>query len=259
MMIYMDQRLDLTTLVVVFLFIVGCIALSLTARTLKIAPDRLKIRRLLHDEDGAVYSLSLVLALPFYVLVIATIAECALMITVKLGTINAAYAASRAAIVWKAAEVDSTKQDAMIHLAAAQAMTPFASSKLMHLEPTGPANSIASVAGDDYYQAYRAYSAGNAPPDYLKRKLQFALAATEVKIEETSHAAGHDFEADLRVTVTYEKPIDLPVIGRFLGAIASWSGAKFFTRRIESTLVLQKEAPKSASRTLGINYDSWNY
>ncbi len=145
------------------------------------------------------------------------------MIVVKLGTMNAAYAAARSAIVWKAAEVDPDRQDEMIHWAAAQAMTPFASSAQRHLEPTGDAFPNADAGARADYDAYRAYSGGGAPSNYLARKLRFAPAATEVEIETDDLALEPDYTANLRVTVTYEKPIDVPLVGTFMGSRATWA------------------------------------
>lgn len=255
---YRFEHLQYETMGVVVIGVFCMVLLVLTTRSARLCPSRLRFTTFLKGDRGAVYPLSLALALPFYALLLATITECALMIVVKLGTMNAAYAAARSAIVWRAAEIDPGRQQARIHLAAAQAMTPMASSKEIHLQPI-PLAIGNEFQADAFYAAYRTYSDGEAPRDYLARKLRYAMAATEVEIEEVSNGVDRDFTSDLHVTVTYEKPIDLPVVGTFLGSQASWPGARFFTRRIETSLVMQKEGAKSSTRTLGINYDSWNY
>lgn len=223
-------------------------------RRAMVAVKDLRFSSFCRNADG-VYPLSLVLALPFYCLVIATIVECALMMVVKVGTMNAAYAAARSAIVWRGSEASGPHQYRMIRLAASQAMVPYASSKPLHLQPTGARPSDFSSIASPFFDAYETYSGGGASQGYIDRKLQFALAATRVDVQEETQP-GLDYTSDLRVTVTFEKPVDLPVVGTFLGSRASWGGARFFSRRIQSTVVLQKEGAKSKTRTLGIEYDS---
>ena len=61
------------------------------------------MRRLANDEDGAAYTLSYVMVIPVYALLICLIIESVLMLTAKLGTVYAAYAAARTASVWSSA------------------------------------------------------------------------------------------------------------------------------------------------------------
>ena len=57
------------------------------------------LRRLASDEDGAAYTLSYVMVIPLYALLICLIIESVLMMTAKLGTVYSAYAAARTASV----------------------------------------------------------------------------------------------------------------------------------------------------------------
>jgi hypothetical protein len=243
--------------------VVGLLASA--ALVLLARPGRFPVRRqaltpLLRGERGAAYSLSLVMVLPFFMLVLALIVEVTLTMLVKIGTLYAAYAAARAALVWLPAEVPLQRRDEMIQLAAAQALTPFASAKPHHLAPTGRAGRVGEAGDQAFYAAFERYDNGRAPLEYLARKRQFALAATQVKVEVINSPRDPRLAfAVARVTVTYEKPIDLPIIGIVLGRRASWAGAQFFSRRIESTVQLPIEGPRSRSQTLGIRYDSWNY
>ena len=239
--------------------IIACIALIVMTRKLSIRCVRFSPSRLIADDDGAAYSLSLVLALPFYMLVLAVIAECALMLVVKLGTFHAAYVTTRSAIVWQGSDAEPQQKQQKIHLAAVQAITPFASSRELNVQPTNPLTSAGSETAGNLVAAYQNYSGGQMSAGYFRRKMRYAFAATKVTIVQHDNINGRDYTQDITVTVTYEKPIDLPVVGRFLGQRASMPGAGFFTRKIETTLKLEKEGPKSATRTLGINYDSWNY
>lgn len=211
------------------------------------------------DQRGAAYSLNLVMIAPFYTLLIAVIVECTLMMIVKIGVTYAAYSAARSAIVWMPAEVDRARQEKMVHLAAAQALTPFASSSPLHVAGAGRAGYVGGPEDQAYYRAYRAYANGDAPADYLSRKRQYALAATQVLTQVTpARRFGDPMERDVTVTVRYHMPFHVPGVGRIFGSLPPWSGARFYTRTIESTATLQLENPVSRRRTLGIRYDSWN-
>ena len=61
------------------------------------------LRRLAVEEDGAAYTLSYVMVIPVYALLICLIIETCLMLTAKLGTVYAGYAAARSASVWSSA------------------------------------------------------------------------------------------------------------------------------------------------------------
>jgi Flp pilus assembly protein TadG len=238
-------------------FAIGCLVIVLLAWFGPRGRRRLDIRGLVNGEDGASYTLSMAFVIPIYVLMIAMITECAVMMVVKLGTMNAAFAAARAACVWQPAEITPKRREEMVHLAAAQALAPFASSRDVHLQPTGYAGQIGSQANRDFAAAYLRFSGGSAPFEYLAKKRLYALAATTVELEAIH--PNDPAKAAINVTVTFEKPIDFPIIGVVLGERASWPGARFFSRKISSTTMLHLEIPKSTSRRLGINYDSWEY
>lgn len=227
------------------------------ARSWTSSTTQLHCRDLLFGEEGAAYTMSVAIVIPFYVLMIATIIELSLVMVVKLGTLNAAYAAARAASVWQPAEIDPQLRERMVHLAASQALAPFASSKELHLEPTGRLSEVGNDEDDAFREAFLRFSDGFADGAYMPRKRQYALAATEVEMEFIKPDVPS--EAAVKVTVTYQKPIDLPVIGHLLGRRASWPNSYFFTLPVVSTAAMQLEIPKSTSRTLGIRYDSWEY
>lgn len=216
---------------------------------------RWNVRKLAEEETGASYTLSLVLVMPIYIFLICLIIECTLMLVVKTGTLYAAYAAGRSAIVWVPAESnDPDHAQVEVTRAAVQALTPFASGRDAHRAGTPLAGkpTSSSADGNGYYEAYRQYTDGKAPREYVVAKYQYAELATRVTIEPESDAAN----SNLKVSVEYEMPINVPGIGRFLGQSPSWPGARFLTRKISSSVVLEKEGPQSANQLLGIQYDS---
>jgi hypothetical protein len=56
--------------------------------------------------------------------------------------------------------------------------------------------------------------------------------------------------------VEYEMPLHVPGVGRLFGQPAPWNGARFYTRRIGSTVMLDLEPPVSESGRLGLGYDA---
>jgi hypothetical protein len=243
------------------------------------APSAISLWR---HERGAAYTLSVTILLPVYIVIIGTVIECSLMLVVKMGSMHAAFAAARAASVWLPAEVSDEKRLLMIHWAAAQGIAPYASSREPHLVGIEPAWSDLADDNAQYEAAINSLSDVPMPSGYMAKKRRYALSATRLQItvdewrserqiaspdgrvvveyvgrkRETEDVASH---APITVTLTYEKPIDLPGVGVFLGHIASWTGSRCYTREISTTVTLEKEGPKSRNQTLGIHYDSWDY
>ena len=111
------------------------------------------LRQFCNDEEGAAYTLSYVMVIPVYALLICLIIETVLMLTAKLGTVYAAYAAVRTASVWSSHTTwEKAKEKA--ERAAFQSMTPFASGTQPLLSNI-PTESEALADGLIYYAAYR--------------------------------------------------------------------------------------------------------
>lgn len=239
------------------------VALIVTTRSATIRLKSLCWRRLHADERGASYTVALSLIIPFYMVVLATIIESTQILVVKMGTVYAAYSAARSAIVWVPA--NPRLAIGKIDAAAAQAMTPFAANHPRYLAASGGFGATDPAGDESYYKAYRQYAGATsgpwAPPDYLARKREYAQRATTVIPHDDLFARGAPTDADVRLTVRYEMPLDVPAVGRFLGHRSPWAGAAFFTRTIESAVTLQKEGVQSDNPDrlkLGIVYDSDN-
>jgi len=206
-------------------------------------------RRLLESEDGAAYSLVYVMTFPIYMMLVCLVIQSTLILVVKMGTVYAAFAAARAAVVWGPAEPPMGLEKA--RLAAVGAMAPFASSSSSHAAGAG-VSGASSPAARRYFEAYRRYSRGPATANYLISKYRFAERATEVSPGATPARPGDD----LTVEMTYEMPLVIPGAGRILGHRAPWPAARFWTRRIASSATLTDETPAGPDQTLGIDYVS---
>jgi len=218
-------------------------------------------RSFLRDEHGASYALSYVLTFPIYLLVVCVMMQATMILLCKMGTVYAAYAAARAAVVWRSVEPDAASPDGGKALAlnkarqaAVRAMTPFASSYGRHLTWKGA--NVNSTEAKAYFEAYQKYSPDDLAREvYVKSKYAFAEKATTVTIT----GEPNEWNKDVKAEVTYDMPMSIPGAGRILG---QGSAANFFNRPITSTAVLTSETPVSTDETpadrkgrLGIPYD----
>jgi len=215
-----------------------------------------KLRGLLRGESGAAYSLSFAMVFPIYVLIIALILEATFMLVAKMGTMYAAFAAARSAIVWTTVEKPNDRVNdltltswGMAKKAAVQAMVPFASG--MH---PGKGTSQ-STAANAYLKAYKDYTEGKGGlrDDYIINKYNYADQAVSVLLK--SVGSGKIWEKDIEATVTYQAPFLLPYVGRLLGGeVKTINGVKVVCLPIQSKAALLTECPMNAAGSLGINY-----
>src|SRR6185436_5070173 len=112
------------------------------------------LQRLLSEEDGAAYTLSYVMVIPVYAILVCMIIESVLMMSAKLGTVYAAYSAARTASVWSSATTwDKTL--AKSRQAAVQSMVPFASGMQPASASTPGSGDVAKSAA--YVAAYKTF------------------------------------------------------------------------------------------------------
>lgn len=210
----------------------------LTIRTPRV-PGPATMRRLAVDEDGAAYTLSYVMVIPVYALLICMIIESVLFFTAKLGTVYAAYAAARTASVWSSCTTwDKTMAKAKA--AATKSMTPFASGMKTPIPKTMPTGWV------KYMLAYEGYSDEPVAESYLLKKYVYAQSHTKVVIK----GPPQSWDADISATVTYEFPFNIPGIGRIFGK-RNLTG---YYLPITSTATLPNEGPQDNRKTIGIGY-----
>jgi hypothetical protein len=212
--------------------------LPISRRTLLAA-----LRHLVHDEDGAAYTLSYVMVIPLYALLMCMIIELALMLTSKLGTVYAAYAAARTASVWSSATTwEKTQEKAK--QAAIRTMTPFASGTQPLISSATPE---ALPDSAPYVAAYELYAKKRVSITYLLTKFSYATRHTKVEIE----GPPEKWDADITAKVTYEFPFNVPGVGRIMGK-RGLDARYYFT--ISSEVTLPNEGPQNEDKTLGIGY-----
>lgn len=175
------------------------------------------ISKLPADEGGAVQSLSFVLTLPIFVMLMLFVVQLSQLTIARLFVEYAAYAAARSATVWIPANLDDVYETAnrvgparqnigiiqdengnpwdrysllhpsrklqRIEQAAAQALMPICPSRNVGASQISPGlEALASL--EKAYRAFDPDSVNNARiPTRLRNKLAYALAATTVNLE----------------------------------------------------------------------------
>lgn len=204
-------------------------------------------RGLLRDERGAAYSLGYVMTIPFYLVFILLVIETTFLLVAKTGTVYAAYAGARTAIVWGSATTPADAE-ARVQRAARQAMIPFASGT----GSRGKNMSQGAATGRtrELLDIYQGRTSRPGSLTYFLSKADYVNRATV-----TTSGPPATSDADLRVTIDYPYRFNVPGIGQVLGRLGG-DGAYFYP--IRSTIALQSEAPQNAEQTLGIRYASPN-
>lgn len=226
--------------------------------------------------------LPLVLTMPFYVLLITMIVECSLMLTQKIGSVGAAYSASRAAAVWLPYENAMPKnapdytpleqRQAMVRLAAARAMWPYASGAESHAS-SGQLDESLNATIDQQIAAFQAYSGDQKfDMEYLKRKFAYAYNGSTIEtvyldpvsLEPYDDKETPAFNATIELTLRYEAPIHTYGIGRLFGEKSQFGN--YFIRPVVTTVLIENEGVKDlsianaqtsvpkAGKSLGIRY-----
>jgi Flp pilus assembly protein TadG len=205
---------------------------------------RRSLRRLARGEQGAAYSLAFVLTFPLYLYLVALVIESTLLLLTKVGTVYAAYAAARAAVVYRSQDAGRAKQKA--HQAAVHAMVPFASSSDLHADGV---NHSRKGAADAYArQAARFVQLPGASPSYMPAKYLYADKAVTV-----TGADERTPDGLVRVRLTYQAPTYAAGVGRIFGRRSPRGGA-YYTVPIVTEVSLPDEAPRTESGKLGIDH-----
>jgi hypothetical protein len=206
---------------------------------------------LARDEDGAAYTLSYVMVMPVFALLICAIVELALLLTAKLGTVYASFAAVRSASVWSTAtKWENAEKKA--RKAAIQCMTPFASGTQSLLSTANPTEDLEddladiAVDGATYNLAYQLFAKKPVSVKYLSMKYAYALRHIKVKVEEPTDGAGN-----ITATVTYEFPFNIPGIGRIFGERGDDERYYF---KMTSSATIPNEGLRGGLKNIGIGY-----
>lgn len=202
------------------------------------------LRGFANDEEGAAYTLSYVMVVPMYALLICMIIESVLLMTAKLGTVYSAYAAARTASVWASATTWEKAQK-KAEEAAYRTMTPFASGTQASLADAGTVTNAPEAL--TYAGTYQLFAEEPVSSKYLLAK--YSYARRKVKVEFDAEPA--TWNTEVKAKVTYEFPFNVPGIGRLFGT-RGLDGRYYF--KVTSHATLSNEGPKDGLKKIGIGY-----
>lgn len=231
--------------------ILALVGAILSARHIRRSWQPLRWKDVLRDEQGGPYMIAYVLTFPILVLTVCAIVQSSLILITKTGTMYAAFAAARSAVVCVPAEPSGEARQ-QVRRAAVNAMAPFATHNSDHLlRLGGPSGSIGDAAL--YVAAYKLYSQnGNAPASYLMKKYVNASAGMRSVSWTPDRPQPED---TLELTLNYDMPLYIPWFARLLGH----PGGIF---PIETRIKMNSEAAigrerQPSGRPMGIDYRSF--
>ena len=194
-------------------------------------------------EGGFDYTVNLVATLPALALLVCLAVETTTILTTKLGTAYAAYAAARSGLVWELHGPLETQRKA--GQAAVLAMAPF-SSGLLGVD--SQADDSAWQAASAYAAAYRAATQGPVTQPYLVAQYLRAARSTTVDLPEISGSS-------LTARVVYRYPFRFQIIGYLLADSVDPETGEW-SRTIVTTVHLTPQEALDGPRPLGIPYQS---
>lgn len=205
-----------------------------------------QVTRIVREEEGAAYTISYVMVIPCYALLICILIETAALFPAKIGTVYSAFAAARTAVVWSSAS-DWKNAEAKAIAAGRRAFVPFASAT--------QGFDRESISGDSalYVLAQESFAEVPVKEQYVLSKFQYAQRAVTVNISEP-----RKWDDEITATVSYEFPFDVPGVSRIFGQKRD-DGSYYFP--IHSSVSLTNQAPQntldsnqSTTTSLGIGY-----
>ncbi|MBS0262492.1 MAG: hypothetical protein JSS02_11125 [Planctomycetes bacterium] len=201
------------------------------------------------DEEGATYAVSLVMALPLYVAMIALIVEVSSLTSAGLAVDAAASAAARSAAVWLPLEGDADRKARQIQRAAVMSLVSVSNAD----------NGIAAVRpGDDpeaeeaFAKAYGQFSPHRLPSlAFLREKYRAAHRDTKVTLRTEQTASG----PRTIVRVEFLAPVRVPGLAYLLADSKSSGSRVNDARRLVTELPVVLENTTARTHPLGIHYD----
>lgn len=211
------------------------------------------------EEDGASYMLSYVMVIPFYLLFVCLVVEATFLLVAKIGTLYAAHAAARSAVVWQWAQ-PANLRDSRTNQAVFTAMAPFSPSARRYFDRAAPAGALQQAS--EWVYAYRMSAAGavaqagprrpytrteESPQQLMQHYLVASVRTTcRIEIDRTRP------DGNVRCTITYRAPLYIPGSARILDPDGRWP----YEYPITSVATLPAEGPYTQTGTLGIDYQS---
>jgi hypothetical protein len=195
-------------------------------------------------EGGFDYTINLIATFPLLGFLIGLVLETTLILTTKLGTAYAAYAAARSAVVWEIHGPDEVARKA--RQAALLAMAPFSRGLA---PPPGRSPDPVREMARSYADLYRREIHGPVRPSFLALQYLRADRATSVEIENAPAT-----RPVLSARVRYRYPFRFGIIAILLASRDRNTGERCWD--ISTTISLRRQEVLNGPRPLGIPYRS---
>lgn len=216
-------------------------------RGLRNVPRNWRRRHRLKGEAGFAYAVSMLLTLPFVMLIFLGIIEMAGLFLAMIGVAHAGSQAARAAMVRTMPESQVTAEES-IRYAAAQAMVPYAPGRFDLVR--SPLNSEEWRSQEAFVERYRRYTdQGPIADDHLAAKFAWALRMTRARL-----TVERSNRRTPLVTVRYEHPF----LSAFYGAIAGHRSERvpgLFTIVLETSVQVPQASTANDEIVMEIDYD----
>jgi hypothetical protein len=194
------------------------------------------LRAVKEGEEGAAYIVSYAMAMPIYVFLCFLILETTLILSAKLGSVYAVYAAARNNIVYRSLDPNERgSSPPRAKLAAVRAMAPYGSTNPKH-------RTFLAAPGTPYALEY-ALAAKRFTPEItytqtaIVNGFLYAYQATSVRVSKEGTGPNDPVE----VVVTYRVPLRMPIASRILGRRDPLGG--FYATDVKSKVRLPDESP----------------
>lgn len=174
-----------------------------------------RARRGFSAEHGFDYTLNLIVTIPLLALAVIFAIETTIVLSTKLGTVYAGYAAARSAEVWETHGPDVTSRKS--RQGALLAMAPFSRGLSRPVGQPRPDDREAAIA---YSALYRKAVAGPVRAKFLENQYLRAAAATRVKVsvEEVPPTPESIAGSTVAAEVSYRYPFRFGLVARVLAS-----------------------------------------
>ncbi|MFO0953405.1 MAG: hypothetical protein U0835_20100 [Isosphaeraceae bacterium] len=192
-------------------------------------------------EAGLDYTLNVTIVLPFLALVVCGVFELTGLLTAKVGSVYAAYSATRSWLVWEVEGPEKAQEKA--EQAVSMALAPFGHGPSDDPRPVPPR--IDQYARE-WAEAYQRGVNGPLRPEYLRHLYSHAALSTKIKVEPEEPGG-------LKSTLTYDYPFRFDLIGRLFGRpVDPATGRRTWT--VTTHITLTRQEVLGASAPFGIDY-----
>jgi len=210
------------------------------------------------DQRGVSYSLTMILALPFYLAILVGAMEANWMFRANSQFQGAALMAGRSISLTYQDQYEEQEGDAALK-AALEQNGKLAAALVLFSSGSGLEEHAIETSTDEskfvqrFLEQLKQVSQFSPNRD-TRLRAEYAVAATTVEISNVSEPSASGMDK-VTVVIQYEHPFFSQLVGRFFGQLSSKSG-DFYVRKLSKKFEIPLEVARSEDRTMGIDNQS---